>query len=183
MVIENAGGGYTENEPQILGKNLSELTLCYLICPQDAANAFLGALMITDFRARPIHYSYVSPVRPTAFQKILFGPTLNSHVKIDVIAEKLLKNIPRVPDVLFVDDMEILAAKQIIKKPTACLKKSTSQDADPTKLSILDYKSDSNEDQEIIGQIIAHLENLIDLVEPFSRMRQALKEALKSQET
>ena len=132
MVIEKADGGYTENEPQILGKKLSELTLCYLTCPQDSANAFLGALMITDFRARPIHFSFVSPVRPTAIQKILFGSTLNSHVKIDVIAEKLLKNIPRVPDVLFVDDMEILAAKQIIKKPTACLKKSTSQDADPS---------------------------------------------------
>jgi hypothetical protein len=79
--------------------------------------------------------------------------------------------------------MEILAARQIIKKPTACLKKSTSQDADPAKLSILDYKSDSNVDQEIIGQVIAHLENLVDLVEPFSRMRQALKEAIKSQET
>ena len=183
MVVENIDDRYTENEPQILGKNLSELTLCYLICPQDAANAFLGALMITDFRARPLHFSFASPVRPTAIQKILFGSSLNSHVKIDVIAQKLLSDIPRVPDVLFVDDMEILAARQIIKKPTACLKKSTSQDADPAKLSILDYKSDSNVDQEIIGQVIAHLENLVDLVEPFLRMRQALKEALKSQET
>ena len=183
MAVEPTDDRLADNEPQILGKNLSELTLCYLICPQDAAKAFLGALMITDFRVRPFHYSYVSPVRPTTFQKILFGPTLNSHVKIDVIAEKLLKNIPRVPDVLFVDDMEILAVKQIIKKPTACLKKSTSQDAEPNRLSILDYKADSDEDQEIIGQIIAHLENLIDLVEPFSRMRQALKEAIKTQET
>jgi len=183
MVTENTDGPYSENEPQILGKNLSELTLCYLICPQDAANAFLGALMITDFRARPIHFSFVSPVRPTVIQKILFGSTLNSHLKIDVIAQKLLSGIPRVPDVLFVDDMEILAAQKIIKKPTACLKKSTSQDADPAKLSILDYKADSNEDQEIIGQIIANLENLVDLVEPFSRMRQALKEAIKTQET
>ena len=183
MAVEPTDDRWADNEPQVLGKNLSELTLCYLTCPQDSANAFLGALMITDFRARPIHFSFVSPVRPTAIQKILFGSTLNSHLKIDVIAQKLLSSIPRVPDVLFVDDMEILATQKIIKKPTACLKKSASQDADPTKLSILDYKADSNDDQEIIGQIIAHLENLVDIVEPFSRMRQALKEAIKTQET
>jgi len=49
MVIENADGGYAENEPQILGKNLSELTLCYITCPQDSANAFLGALILQRY--------------------------------------------------------------------------------------------------------------------------------------
>jgi hypothetical protein len=181
--MENVNSNYAESEPQFFGKNISDLTLCYLTCPQDAAGAYMGALMITDFRARPIHFSYTSPVRPTIYQKILFASTLNPHVKIDVIAQKLLSGVPRVPDVLFVDDIEILPARQIIKKPTACLKKNISQDNNPAKLSILDYKVESNEDQEYIGQLIASLENLIDLVEPFSRMRQALKEAIKSQET
>ncbi|MBN1974820.1 MAG: hypothetical protein JW787_14365 [Sedimentisphaerales bacterium] len=180
MENEQSFNGENETEQQILSKNVSDLTLCYLICPQDASNAFLGALMITDFRARPVHFSYVSPIRPTVIQRILFGSTLNSHVKIDVIAQKLLSGIPRVPDVVFVDDQEILSIKRLIKKPTACLKKNDTQDSDPTKLSILDYKAESNEDQEIIGQIIATLENQIDLIEPFSRMRQALKEAIKS---
>src|SRR4030042_1860051 len=110
MTVENIGDHYSENESQILGKNLSELTLGYLICPQDAAGAYMGALMITDFRARPIHFSYTSPVRPTIYQKILFASTLNPHVKIDVIAQKLLSGVPRIPDVLFVDDIEILPA-------------------------------------------------------------------------
>jgi hypothetical protein len=165
---------------QILGKNISDLMLCYLICPQDAANAFLGAVMITDYRARPIHFSYVSPIRPTTIQRILFGNTLNTHVKIDVIAQKLLSSMPKVPDVIFVDYAEMLAVKQIIKKPAACLKKNTSQEADPAKLSILHFETFSNEDQQIIGQIIAVLENTIDLIEPFSRMRLALKELADS---
>jgi len=178
--MENLGSNDIENEPQILGKNISDLSLCYLTCPQDAAGAYMGALMITDFRARPIHFSYTSPVRPTIYQKILFASTLNPHVKIDVIAQKLLSGVPRIPDVLFVDDIEILPARQIIKKPTACLKK---RDANPANLSFIDYKTESNEDQERIGQVIAHLENHFDLIEPFLRMRQAIKEALKTQES
>jgi hypothetical protein len=183
MENEQSFNDNSEIEAQILGKNISDLTLCYLICPQDSANAFLGALMVTDFRVRPIHFSYVSPIRPTVIQRILFGSTLNSHVKIDVIAQKLLSGIPRVPDAVFVDDPEILSIKRLINKPTACLRKNNTQDSDPTKLSILDYKTESNEDQDIIGQIIATLENHIDLIEPFSRMRQALKEAIKSPDT
>lgn len=170
-------------EPQVLGKNISELMLCYLICPQDAANAFLGAVMVTDVRARPLHFSFVSPIRPTVIQKILFGSTLNLHVKIDIIANKLLSNIPQVPDLLFVDDTEILSAKDLLKKPTAFVKKSNTSDSDSAKLSSLEYKTDSVEDQEIIGQVLAFLENQIDIVEPFSRMKQALIEAQKSQKS
>ena len=51
----------------------SEMALCYLTCPQDAANAYLGALMVTDYRARPLHFAFVSPIRPTRIQKILYG--------------------------------------------------------------------------------------------------------------
>jgi hypothetical protein len=183
MTQETANDGYGDKEPQILGKDPSNLRLGYLICPLDAANAFLGALMITDSRARPVHFSFVSPVRPTMIQRILFGSTLNSHIKVDVIAQKLLSNIPQIPDVLFVDDMEILSVRQIIKKPTAFLKKNSSSDTDPSRLSSLEFKTGSNmEDQEITGQILAFLENSIDLVEPFLRIRQALKEAIKSQE-
>ncbi len=182
MATENTENPYSGQEADTSAQEISNLTLGYLICPQDAANAFLGAVMITDFRTRPIHFSFASPVRPTVIQKILFGSTLTSHIKIDVIAHRLLSNIPQMPDVLFVDDAEILAAKHIIKKPTACLKKSTSHEGNPAKLSILDYATDSSNDQETVGQIIANLENVTDLIEPFTRMRQALKEALKSQE-
>ena len=170
-----------EETEELLGKEPSEFILGYLTCPQDAAKAFLGALMLTDFRARPLHFSFVSPVRPTRLQRILYGSTLNEHLKIDVIAGKLLKDIPQLPDVLFVDAPELLLVRRITESPTALLTKSSDSEPKPGKLSMLEYNTGSNiADQEIVGQILAALETVVDLIEPFTRMREALKEAIKS---
>jgi len=165
-------------------KQTADFILSYLICPQDAANAFLGALMITDYRARPLHFSFVSPIRPTRIQRILYGSTLNEHIKIDVIAQKLLKDIPMAPDVLFVDESELTVVSRITEIPTAFLTKNPDANIEPGRLSTLKYDTGSNiEDQEIVGQVLATLEEYVDLVEPFARMREALKEAVKSFET
>jgi hypothetical protein len=161
----------------------SELILSYLICPQDAANAFLGAIMVTDYRARPLHFAFVSPIRPTKIQRILYGSTLEEHIKIDVIGEKLLKDLPFPPDILFVDTKELLAVRRVVEIPTAFLSKSVDSEHDPGRLTTLKYDTGSSlDDQDIVGRALASLEAYIDLVEPFSRMREALKEAIKKPE-
>jgi hypothetical protein len=170
-----------KKEESIREKDPSAITLCYLTCPQDAANAFLGAIMVTDFRARPLHFAFVSPIRPTRIQRILYGSTLDEHVKIDVISEKLLKDLPVCPDVLFVDAEELLPVRRVIQKPTAFLSKSTDSENDPGKLTTLEYDTGSNtEDQDVVGRVLASLESYVNLVEPFGRMREALKEAIKN---
>lgn len=182
MYPNNAEG--EENNHEIEGhgaKDPSSLVLSYLICPQDAANAFLGALMITDYRARPLHFSFVSPIRPTRIQRILYGSTLNEHIKIDCVAQKLLTDIPMIPDVLFVDEAELTIVRQITEIPAAFLTKNDDTTIQPGRLTTLKYDTDSNiEDQETVGQILAALEDYVDLVEPFTRIREALKEAIKS---
>jgi len=175
------GNSQERKEEDNLRKEPSDLMLSYLSCPQDAANAFLGALMITDHRARPVHFSFVSPVRPTKVQRILYGSTLKEHVKIEVIGKKLLKDLPVIPDVLFVDVEDLLAIRQVADIPTAALSKSPEDESDPGRLSTLQYNTGSNiADQEVIGPIVAALETYVDLVEPFTRMKEALQEAIKS---
>lgn len=170
-----------EETEHFMGKEPSDMTLCYLTCPQDAANAFLGALMVTDYRARPTHFAFVSPIRPTKVQRILYGSTLDEHVKIDVIGQKLLTDLPVVPDVLFVDTQELTVVRRIVDIPTAFLSKSSDAEDNPGKLTSLTYDTGSNmHDQDIVGKILAALESYVDLVEPFIRMRDALKEAIKS---
>ena len=62
--LRAAANDYTDGEP-------SDAILGYLACPQDAASGFIGALLITDARSRPLHFAYVSPIRPTAMQRLL----------------------------------------------------------------------------------------------------------------
>jgi hypothetical protein len=161
-------------------KDTAGLVLCYLICPQDAAKNFVGAVLVTDSRTRPLHFAYALPVRPTKLQRLLYGSTLEEHVKIDVIAEKLLKNLPQVPDVIFVDSEDLLKLRRISRMPVAFLSKDNAAESDARRLSPLVFKSGSiPQDNEAVGQIVARLETEVDIVQPFERVREAMKEALR----
>jgi hypothetical protein len=159
----------------------SEYVLCYLTCPQDAAGAFLGALMLTDGRARPLHFGYVSPIKPTAIQRLLYGPTLREHVKIDVIANKLFQGMPQAPGVVFVDSEELMNARRLISSPLAHLRKKEGGANESSSLSALIYETNENtRDRDAVGGLVNLLEAQIDLTEPFARMIEALKEAVKA---
>lgn len=154
--------------------------LAYLSCPQDGAKGYLGALLLTDGRTRPLHFGYVAPVRPTTIQRILYGRTLDTHVKIDVVTTKLAKDgLTRAPDVLFVDAEDLIAARRVFNVPTALLCKKRSAQPGIT-LSMYHYATGGQrEDEEQVGRIVALLEQTVDLLDPFERMQEALKEALK----
>lgn len=162
-------------------KSPGDIMLAYLMCPQDAAGSYLGALMLTDHRTRPQHFSFVSPIRPTKIQRILYGPTLDEHLKVDVIGKKLLSDLPYVPELLVVETPELIGVRRVVHLPTAFLTKTGDGDIEPGRLTSLRYDTGAyTDDEEVVGQILASLETTVDLVEPFNRMREALKEAIKT---
>jgi len=159
-------------------------TLAYLTCPQDSAKNYLGALLITNSRSHPLHFAYVSPVRPTILQRILYGGTLDEHVKTDVIVKKLFGDgLDIKPNVVFVDSGDLLSARRIINLPVAQLSKKSNSQNDTSSLSAFRFETDGNgNDERFVGKIIARLEQVIDLYDPFDRMTEALKETLKSKQ-
>jgi hypothetical protein len=159
-------------------KPATDWILCYLSCATDAAGGFVGAILLTDNRARPLHFAFVQPVKPTKMQRILYGSTLEGHIKVDVIAQKLWQGLPHPPDVIFVDSLDLIGARRITRVPTAFLAKIPTSEPNPLSALHYDvgpYKNDSTR----VGEIVVALENTCNLVEPFTRMRDALKEALK----
>lgn len=157
------------------------LTLAYLTCPQDGAKSFLGALLITDERTRPLHFAYVEPIRPTLLQRIVYGSTLTAHVQVDIIAKKLFReDQPYKPDVAFVDTRELLVVRQALNIPTACLRRSEQGD---NALSAFTFDTgDHYSDAEPVSQLIQRLEpSGVDLLDPFARMKDAIKEVLRGE--
>ena len=154
--------------------------LAYLSCPQDGAKGYVGAILLTNARTQPLHFGYVAPVRPTVMQRILYGRTLDAHVKINVITRKLFHDgLSRKPDVVFVDADDLLAARSIFKAPIARLARSDSAEPGVT-LSTYQYDTgEHDDDREQVGRFVAVLEQTVDLINPFERMQEALKEALK----
>lgn len=173
-------GETSEHADQAQQEQSGDIILSYLMCPQDAAGAYLGALMLTDGRTRPLHFSFVSPIRPTKIQRILYGSTLDEHLKVDVIGKKLLKDLPYAPEILLVDTPDLIAVRRVAELPTAFLTRVSDGEVEPGRLTSLHYDTGAQtDDQETIGQVLASLETVVDLVEPFIRMRDALKEAIK----
>jgi len=164
----------------VLGKPVPDLILCYMICLQDAANGFVGAMMLTDSRVRPLHFGFVQPVRPSRMQRLLYGATLDEHVKVDVIASRLWQGCPKKPDVVFLGTPDLLPVRRLTSTPTAFLCKVPHDQNGAVNLSALRYDAGGNRgDWDAVGCVLAELETQVDLVEPFDRMREALKEAIK----
>lgn len=175
---DSAVDDHTDRVP----KDPSDLVLAYLSCPQDAAKGFLGALLVTDATTVPRYFAFVSPVRPTVMQRILYGKTLDRHVKVDVITKKLFTDgLSVVPDVLFVDSKDLLSVRHTVCIPTAWLRRAEQTGNEASSLSPFAYDTGKDvRDGESIGRIVAALETTTDLLEPFKRLIEALKEATRS---
>lgn len=158
--------------------------LAYLTCPQDAARGFLGAILVTDGRTRPLHFGYVTPIRPTVLQRILYGKTLDGDVKINVIARKLIQDgLSQVPNVVFVDSETLIGARSVFGVPVARLWRRPVDAEVGVTISTYLYDTGGNTaDERAVGRIVAELEQSIDLLDPFDRIQEALKEVLKDSE-
>jgi hypothetical protein len=165
------------------GKQASDVVLSYFVCVTDAAGGLAGALLVTDHRARPLHFAFVKPVTPTKMQRLLYGVTLDEYVKVDVIAQKLWQGLPKDkhPDVVLVDAPDLLPARRVTQVPTAVIGKAPDAAPDTSSLSALRFDvGPYAADRDVAGEIIAMLESTCDLLEPFTRVRQALVEGLKA---
>lgn len=149
----------------------------YLSCPQDGAKGYLGALLITDERTRPLHFAYTEPIRPTALQRLLYGHTLDEYVKIDVIARTLLTGLSIDPSLLFVDSPVLLALRRIVRIPVAALSRPPREQG---QLATVLYDTGGRTDHaDAVGAVVARLEQHVNLLSPFERISEALREALK----
>ncbi|MBK8267170.1 MAG: hypothetical protein IPK83_02225 [Planctomycetes bacterium] len=116
-------------------------------------------------------------------QRILYGSTLEEHIRVDVVTKKLFfEGLPVSPHVVFVDSVELLPARRLLGLPIARLSRQESKGDSGMSLSSLVYDvADEYLDQQVVGDVVSKLEGLIDLFEPFERMEKALKEVMRNE--
>jgi len=82
--------------------------------------------------------------------------------------------------VLFVDAPDLILARRITGVPTAFIAKVSDSETNPSSLSYLRYDiGPQKKDEGLVGEIVVGLEGSCNLLEPFTRIREALKEGLK----
>lgn len=181
MVSTYESDGTAKTETSASGElNVEDLVLAYIVFGQDSSSGWTGAVMLTDSRTRPLHFGFATPIRPGTLQRLLYGNTLDEFIKVDVIGKKLVHEMPRVPDVMFVDSPELVSVRRITSFPVAALSRSQTDESKTSNLSVIQFSvGDFSEDHDRIAPLVNALETSVNLVDPFGRMREALKEALK----
>ncbi len=77
----------------------------------------MGAILVTDAETKPLEFRVTAPVKPTTFQKTLYGDVLLEHVLVELISVPLLNAINEQIDLILVKDPLFLGAnsKQAIR--------------------------------------------------------------------
>ena len=61
-----------------------------------------GALLVTDTQTKPIEFRVTSPIKPTNFQKTLYGDLLEEHLAIELLTLPLIEAIKEKPSLIIV---------------------------------------------------------------------------------
>jgi hypothetical protein len=64
----------------------------------------MGAILVTDTDTKPIEFRVTAPIKPTNFQKTLYGDVLLEHILVELIGVPLLEAIKEEVDIIVVRD-------------------------------------------------------------------------------
>lgn len=155
----------------------------------------MGAILVTDAETKPLEFRVTAPIKPTAFQKTLYGDVLLEHVLVELISVPLLNAINEQIDMILVKDPLFLGAntKQAIRvvrissddsgksRSGSKVEELKNSGTSGEMLYIETYKKFESELQgikESLEQVAEHR----NLIEPFERLKTAC-EQVQSQRT
>jgi hypothetical protein len=162
-------------------------TIAYYTVVEDERTGWTGGLLLLSSGGRPLEFQCTLPVRPTRAHEILFGPTLRDHLIGEVIGPLLVSKCRAPIQLLCCDQPEALQIELTVDFPIALVDEAAESEEGPisddtlagsvaiplagTRLRV------AMEHTERVRELAGRLANFPDAVEPFERIREAIKEA------
>lgn len=175
-------------------KGTDHFSLGFLTVRMHSDLGYLGGYLLVNSLARPLEFHCTLPVKPTRAQSILYGPTLVDFLCGEQIARTLVSKAKLQPVIVWTDSPAVLALRNVTDIPV-CYVRPSGKHSDPLKdlaipftqyegvrggeLSGMDIyvSSQHQEDWESVAKRWRDLSKPIDLLEPFTRIVDALQEA------
>lgn len=160
--------------------------LGFLTAVRIGAGGHVGGLLVTNRQGRPLEFQCTTPVRPNRTQEILYGPTLLPFVLGELIGKTLVERVGVKPELLLVDSEEFLNIREHVAMPVGWVPNDESSRADESKEATLGRQKkirvhpDFEGDLDAVGKAAEAVPADADLLEPFERIREALKETLNA---
>lgn len=168
-------------------------TLAFISLTELEKDVFRGGVLVTDSQGKPLEFRCTSAIQPTAVQTTLYGDTLRPHMAVELTARPLLSAVKEKYDAVFVTQNDFIELRNLIDKPLLVVAKqgstlATQQESETlAKSELLASPSGKFEPVVVtchwqhssdIGSTLPDLGSLFsrfDLIEPFARIRNALK--------
>jgi hypothetical protein len=177
-------------------KSSSSKSIGFVAVRHHESLGYFGGYLVVNELARPLEFHCTLPVQPTRAQSILFGNTLSEFFAGEQIARAMLAKAKSQPMLILTDNAASLAVRHWIDSPVLYVQGS-SRDARATDSLTIpqasraesEFESRSHfglafqvirqfrHDLNLLAQIESENGPLIDLLEPFERIVEALGEA------
>ncbi len=148
---------------------------------------WVGGYLVTNAWGRPLEFRLTSAVQPNRVQTVLYGPTLNEYLHVDVIGKALVEKTSIRPDLIVTDCLAVLGLRSRIDIPVIALPGSAGVPPASDSIALTHAISKSPlllsarfaSDEAMIVERLDGVDPAVDLAEPFDRIREAVAEARK----
>jgi hypothetical protein len=162
------------------------LNLGFLTVLQEGS-AYVGGYLVTNQWGRPLEFRLSTAVQPNRVQQILYGDTLSPYICSDLIAKTLVEKTALASDLIVTDSQRVLDLRFHTETPVVWLGPREAQGiVAPSGLCPLEHCSwplyrhpRFASDAAAMKVLLEKLDGVLDLAEPFSRVREAIGEARK----
>jgi hypothetical protein len=148
-----------------------------------ADGAIRGGLLVTDHLTQPYDFRATTPVKPTKVQQILYGKTLQIAMFNDLIGLPLLTSSREKITIVFTRHHTLLSLRPRLEFPLAFLQADKRNEGEPSDVpqnrQVIHMHSNFPTELEFGRHVFQKMAESGDLLEPFTRISQALTEIHK----
>lgn len=141
-----------------------------------------GGYLVTNAWGRPLEFRVSSAVQPNRIQQILYGPTLEEYLCGELIGRTLVEKSSTPVQLLLTDARPVLGVRLRLDTPAAWVVPTGTMV--PADLATVRPSVEGRsalaalpEDADRVRAVLAGLDVIVDLSEPFARVREAVAEA------
>jgi hypothetical protein len=176
-----------------------ETTFGYLSALETVEHGFFGGYLLIARSGRPLEFHCTSPVRPNRAQQILYGPTLRPCLLGEQIGGTLVEKAAIKPQLVLTDQAAVLSLRSQIDVPIvyvvglADLESNRVPDAEsastvatgtvvePRRFNLngnsCELARGYESEKEMVAMLLTDLAQHVELMEPFGRIHEAIREA------
>ncbi len=159
-----------------------KIRLGFLHVVEVASVGHVGGLLVSNHLGRPLEFQCTTPVRPNRTQEILYGPTLKAVVLSELIGKTLADRVQVKPELLIVDQPELLDLRRFVDVPVLLLAKAA-DDAAGDGIKFTGWNgsvhADFADDVLRVTELTRGIPESADIHEPLERVAEALFETLR----